>query len=124
MGSEGIKSLIEGDTIKGFSPLPGFMGSEGVGHTFQDHFLFFVSVPFRGLWGLKGFSVTYTGPASFCFSPLPGFMGSEGWQYRTCKSCKRRFSPLPGFMGSEGVLTELPSKSRVMFQSPSGVYGV
>ena len=84
----------------GFSPLPGFMGSEG------------------------GCGKTDIGLRQG-FSPLPGFMGSEGAFAMieaiesVCVSVRFR-----GLWGLKVFLNYVPQAEKKLFQSPSGVYGV
>ena len=80
-----------------------------------------VSVPFRGLRGLEGWTVAQNEGWELSFSPLPGFEGSGGPSRCTRWVPRQRFSPLPGFEGSGGLGDDYEEISYTMFQSPSGV---
>ena len=84
-----------------------------------------VSVPFRGLWGLKGMGTRGDGARRCSFSPLPGFMGSEGGSGRNDAAGRGRVSvPFRGLWGLKGATILALYGALVAFQSPSGVYGV
>ena len=100
MGSEG-GSNGRIHILPCFSPLPGFMGSEGGRNNFRRGPPKEVSVPFRGLWGLKVDVAEAMFNAALEVS-VP-FRGLWGLKVETHDSA-------------------LFAKSE--FQSPSGVYGV
>ena len=61
-------------TTQGFSPLPGFMGSEGLAVA-NSQSPIEVSVPFRGLWGLKAYTMRRSIMVRYVSVPFRGLWG-------------------------------------------------